>query len=84
MKIHIFTVRNSSTNELIYAEGTSSGSEYCSFFEIEEKWLSDEEKNRPGWRKSHTGEYYYREEVRHLFHYDYQFIKFALEEVEYN
>jgi hypothetical protein len=86
MKIHIFTIRNRATNALIYAEGTNQDGLYRSFFELDEKWLTDEEKQHSGWFEDGDGsaQYVYDNEVRHLFHHDYRFVKFALEEVEYN
>lgn len=84
MEIYVFTVRNLETNELIYAEGTESGSEYCSSFAIDGKWLTDEEKARNGWYRNYKGLYGYDEEVRHLNNYSYQFIRFAVEKLEYH
>lgn len=83
MDIHIFTIRNKATNELLYAEGTSEWSEYHSFFKLANSWLTDEEKQRAGWRQDYNKEWSYREEVRHLMNYEYEFIKFAMEVIDY-
>lgn len=82
MKIDVFTVRNKSTNELIYAEGTSCYNEYCSDFTIDGKWLTEAEKS--GWYKSYQGLYGFDREIRFLLDYEYEFIVFSMEEVEVN
>lgn len=84
MRIYVFTIRNKITHELLYAEGTADGGEYCSFFELDGQYLTDEEKKWAGWRERGGGMYAYHEEVRHLFNYEYQHIKFSLEKVEIN
>lgn len=82
MKIDVFTIRDKSNNELIYAEGTNAYGEYCSFFEIDGKWLSDDEKETAGFDKMYDGTYTYSEEVRFLIGCDFEKITFNLEEVE--
>lgn len=85
MKINVFTIRNKTTKELIYAEGTSQDDEYVSFFRLEEKWFTDNDKatmdDLGAWYKYPDG-YGFDEEVRHLENYEYDLITFALEEME--
>lgn len=82
MKINVFTIRDKQTNELIYAEGVSH-TEFCSDFLLALKWLTDNDlKNKNGsWYKS-INKYGFKTEIRHLFNYEYDLIKFGLEEVE--
>lgn len=80
MKIHVFTIRNKVTNELIYAEGNEGHMEYFSSFKLEEKWLNDSEI-KGSWIK--RGNYcYFDEEIRHILNYQYEKIKFSMEQVD--
>jgi hypothetical protein len=69
---------------LIHAEGTPDDEHYPNF-NLEDKWLTEDDltKRNGAWNKS-GGTYYFNEEMRHLFHYEYDLIKFALEEIEVN
>lgn len=80
MKVDIFTIREKETNQLIYAEETSAYDEYCSHFEIDEKWLKADEIYG-SWQKL-KNTYYFTEEVRFLIDAEYSLIKFNIEELE--
>lgn len=80
MKIEVFTIRNKETNELIFAEGTNSYSEYRSFFQLERKWLDESEVGR-SWYKINQ-HYSFDSEVRYLIDTEMKYIKFSLEEIE--
>lgn len=82
MKIDVFTIRDKSNNELIYAEGTSAYSEYCSFFELDGRWLTNQEKVSAGLQRNHKGFYRFSEEVRFLVDCDFEKITFNLEVIE--
>lgn len=82
MKIKALTVRDKVTNELIYAEGMTSELNGTDLF-LDAKWLTngDLEEQGQAWDE-YKGEYVFNEQVRHLFYYEYDLIKFAIEEVE--
>lgn len=82
MKIEIFTIRKKHNKELIFAEGTSQYDEYCSFFELDPKWLTKEEVESGAWSKV-GDKFRYNEEVRHLINSDYNKIYFSLEDLDF-
>lgn len=82
MIIEVFTIRNKATNELIYAEGTSSYDEYYSHFKLDGKWLKENEIGG-AWYSDYENKYGFDEEVRHLINSDYELVLFALEEIEF-
>lgn len=84
MKIDVFTIRDKSNNELIYAEGTHADGEYSSFFKLDGKWLSEEEKQKAGFDEMYDKTYRYSEEVRFLIGCDFEKITFNLEQIEIN
>lgn len=82
MKVYIFTIRAKFDNNLIYAEGTQH-SEYFSSFKINKKWLTNDDLSKRNASWYLRGEHYsFDEEIRHLFNYEYDLVKFELEEIE--
>lgn len=82
MKIYMFTIRSKADNSLIFAEGTQHD-EYYSNFKLDRKWLTqDDLTNKNGAWYEKGDSYSFDEEVRHLFQYEYDLVKFALEEIE--
>jgi hypothetical protein len=82
MKIYMFTIRSKDDNSLIYAEGAQHD-EYYSNFKLDRKWLTQDDltKRNAAWYK--RGDFHsFDEEVRHLSNYDYDLVKFTLEEIE--
>lgn len=82
MKIKALTVRDKATNELIYAEGMTSELNGTDLF-LDAKWFTEEDLEGQGqaWDE-YKGEYAFNEQVRHLFYYEYDLVKFAIEEVD--
>lgn len=82
MKIKALTVRDKITNELIYAEGMRSEMDRTDIF-LDAKWLTEEDLEDHGesWHKFKE-QYIFDESTRHLFIYEYDLIKFSIEEVE--
>lgn len=83
MKIYMFTIRSKADNSLIFAEGAQHD-EYYSNFKLDSKWLTQEDLTERNASWIYSGGLYYGfdEEVRHLFNYEYDLVKFALEEIE--
>ena len=78
----MFTIRSKADNSLIFAEGAQHD-EYYSNFKLDSKWLTQDDlttKNAAWYERGHG--YGFDEEVRHLSNYDYDLVKFALEETE--
>lgn len=83
MLIYVFTIRSKADNSLIYAEGVPHDEGYPGF-DLDQKWLTQDDltKRNAAWRER-RGTYSFDEELRHLFNYEYDLIKFKLEELDY-
>ncbi len=84
MKISIFTIRSKADNSLIFAEGAQH-EEYYSSFELDKKWFTQDDltnKNQSWYIRGDN--YGFDEEIRHLFNYEYDLVKFSIEEIEVN
>ena len=81
MKVYVFTIRSKADNSLIYAEGAQHD-EYYSGFMLDAKWMTQDDltKRNGAWYGGGDG-YKFDEEVRHLFNYEYDLVKFSLEEI---
>lgn len=82
MKVYVFTIRSKADNSLIHAGGVANDECYPNF-NLDGKWLTQDDltKRNECWRER-DGDYRFNEELRHLFNYKYDLIKFALEEIE--
>jgi hypothetical protein len=83
MKINVFTIRSKADNSLIHAEGVPHNECYP-HFDLDKKWLTQDDltKRNRAWRKWNNT-YSFDEELRHLFNYEYDLVKFSLEEIDY-